>query len=270
MPDLAVIMSVYKNDKLEYLEQSVQSILTQTYSDFDIFIAFDGPVSTAIEAYITNIEDRRIKLYKIQANGGLARALNFLLELVLRNPQYKFIARMDADDISLPVRFEKQLDFLLANREVSIVGCWYEEIDDDGKLISLRRLPNKHSELLRRYYTRAPFAHSSVMFSKNLIETAGYYPTDTILMEDSGLWGKALKNGLRFSNITEYLFQFRKDKDFYKRRSGVRYGCNYIKTRFNINKSLELPAYTYVLSIIIGVVKMMPAMLVRKVYFVIS
>jgi len=266
MTDLAVIMSIYKNDRLEYVRQSVQSILDQTFSKFHYYIIFDGPVNQGIDSFITSINDSRLKRFRMKLNGGIAPALNHLLEIVLKNPEYRLIARMDADDISLPSRFEKQRDFLLTNKEVSIVGCWYEEIDEDGKLISFKRLPIEHNALLRRYYTRAPFAHSSVMFSKRLIKIAGYYPTDTILMEDSALWGKALKNGLRFSNIPEYLFQFRKDKDFYKRRSGVRYGYNYIKTRFNINKSLELPVYTYLLSIIIGVVKMMPTILVRNVY----
>lgn len=270
MTDLAVIMSIYKNDRLEFVKQSIQSILDQTFAKFHYYIIFDGPVQPDIETYVNSLTDNRIQLFSLDKNKGLATALNYLLEKVMRNPEYRFIARMDADDISLRARFEIQRDFLLTNREVTIAGCWYEEIDDDGKVLSYKRLPKEHDALLKRYYTRAPFVHSSVMFTKRLIEAAGYYPTDTILMEDSALWGKAFKYGLRFSNISEYLFKFRKDKDFYKRRSGLRYGWNYIKTRFKIIKPLKLPVYTYLLSFGIGIVKMMPALFVRNVYSVTS
>jgi glycosyltransferase involved in cell wall biosynthesis len=229
MVDLAVIMSVYKNDKLEFLRESVNSILDQYFFDFDFFIAIDGPVISEIEYYLDTLNDERVRILRIEKNGGLAGALNYLLGFVMKNPDYKFIARMDADDISMPSRLEKQRDFLNSNAEVAIVGCWYEEIDEYGKHKSFRRLPSKHEDLRKRYYTRSPFAHPSVMYRRELIENAGFYPTDTVLMEDNVLWGKALKAGLRFANIPEYLLRFRKDERFYYRRSGIKYGWNYIK-----------------------------------------
>lgn len=259
MPDLAVIMSIYKNDKLEFVKQSVQSILTQTYTNFIFFIAFDGPVSIEIDTYIINIKDERIKLYRIEENGGLARALNFLLEIVLNNPEYKYIARMDADDISLPRRFEKQKIFLNLNPEISCVGCWYEEINEHGSQIRYTKLPIKHNDLQRRYYTHTPFAHPSVMYRIELIVLAGFYPTDTIFMEDNVLWGNALKVGLQFANIPEYLLKFRKDKDFYRRRSGFLYGWRYAKTKIEINKSLNAPIVSILLVLISAFIRMMPS-----------
>jgi len=244
MTDLVVIMSVYKNDNLKFVRESVQSILDQTFKIFDFYIVFDGPVSTDIDRYISSINDNRIRLFRLEQNGGLASALNFLLEKVMSIPDYKLIARMDADDISLPLRFEKQRAFLSENTEISIVGSWYEEIDESGNhladrklpadhdslkkryMISLptrlekqraflsenteisivgswyeeidesgnhladRKLPADHDSLKKRYMTRTPFAHPSVMYRRQLIEKAGSYPTDTVLMEDNVLWGK--------------------------------------------------------------------------------
>ena len=213
-----------------------------------IYIVFDGPVASDIDSYLTSIGDNRIKLFRQEKNGGLARALNYLLEIVLKIPEYKLIARMDADDISLPSRFEKQRKFLLDNPDISCVGCWYQEIDESGKHLSDRKLPIDHEALKKRYYTRTPFAHPSVMYRRKLIEIAGFYPTDTVLMEDNVLWGKALKKGLRFANIPEFLFRFRIDKEFYKRRSGFKYGWNFIKTRFKINRSLKFPIYSSICS----------------------
>src|SRR5450759_2292137 len=184
MTDLAVIMSVYQNDKLKFLQESIQSIIDQTFTQFHYYIIFDGQVASDIDSYLTSIGDSRIKLFRLEKNGGLARALNFLLEIVLKNPEYKLIARMDADDISYPSRFEKQRKFLLDNPDISCVGSWYQEIDESGKHLSDRKLPIDHETLKKRYYTRAPFAHPSVMYRRKLIEIAGYYPTDTVLMED--------------------------------------------------------------------------------------
>ena len=215
MTDLAVIMSVYQNDKLTFLKESVQSILEQTFSDFHFYIVFDGPVSSEVEKYVTMQKDERIRLFKIDKNEGLAKALNYLLQKVLKNPEYKLIARMDADDISLPLRFEKQRNFLLENPDISFVGCWYQEIDETRKILCDRKLPVDHESINKLYRTRSPFAHPSVMYRRNLIEIAGFYPTDTVLMEDNVLWGKALRAGLKFANIPEYLLNFRKDKFFY-------------------------------------------------------
>jgi glycosyltransferase involved in cell wall biosynthesis len=266
MPELAVIMSVYKNDKLQFVREAVISILDQTFTVFDFYIVFDGPVSPDIDKYITSVGDSRIKLFRLNDNGGLAVALNFMLGKVLSDPNYKFIARMDADDISHPERFEKQFRFLCENPDIACVGCWYEEIDEEGKHLSYRKLPTEHEALRKRYYTRTPFAHPSVFYKRELIEKAGFYPTDTVLMEDNVLWGRALMEGLKFSNIPEYLFRFRIDKDFFKRRSGIKYGWNFIKAKFKIYRSLNSPLFAYILLIEIGIIKMMPSWLVPRIY----
>lgn len=268
MNDLAVIMSVYQYDKAEYVVQSVQSILNQTFTDFSYYIIFDGPVDSEIESYFTTIKDSRLHLFRLPANGGLARALNYLLEIVMQNPHYKLIARMDADDISNPSRFEKQRNFLLTNQDISCVGSWYQEIDESEKLLADRKLPSDHKSLVKRYYTRTPFAHSSVMYRRELIEKAGLYPTDTLLMEDNVLWGRALKHGLRFANIPEYLLKFRVDKDFYRRRSGFKYGFRFMVTRFKLCRELNASISTYIISFGVGLVKVMPHFVVRFLYII--
>ena len=266
MAELAVIMSVYKNDKLKFLKESVQSILNQTFSQFDYYIAFDGPVAFDIDNYITSIVDSRIRLFRLVKNEGLANTLNYLLKIILINPDYKLIARMDADDISLPERFAKQLTFLSENPDIACVGCWYQEIDESGRHLADRKLPVDHDSLKKRYYTRTPFAHSSVIYRRQLIEKSGFYPTDTVLMEDNVLWGRALKEGLRFANIPEYLLKFRIDKDFYKRRSGFRYGWKYIQTKSEMNKFLDVPFYSYPILVGKGVLKMLPESFLKSLY----
>jgi glycosyltransferase involved in cell wall biosynthesis len=266
MTDLAVIMSVYINDRAEYVIQSVQSILNQTFTDFTYFLIFDGPVKPDIDSFIASVKDKRLKLFRLPVNGGLAGALNYLLEIIMKDPQYKIIARMDADDISNPNRFEKQRDFLLKNQGVSCVGCWYQEIDESGKHLSDRKFPTDHESLKKHYFSRTPFAHPTVMFRRQLIEKAGYYPVDTFLMEDNVLWGRALKAELRFANIPEYLLKFRIDDGFYSRRSGIRYGWNFIKEKIAINKELNAPFLVYPVVAGRGILKMLPVFLLRQLY----
>lgn len=268
MVDLAVIMSIYHNDRLAFVKESVQSILDQTYKQFHYYLIFDGPVSVDIDTYITTLKDERVRLFRLEKNGGLAGALNYLLDIVLKNPEYKLIARMDSDDISLPARFEKQLDFLFKNQEISIVGCLYEEIDEEGNHLSYRRLPTDHESLRKRYFTRTPFAHPSVIYRRELIEKVGFYPTDTILMEDNVVWGRALEKGLKFGNIPEDLFKFRIDNNFFKRRSGIRYGFNFIKNKLKLNIMLKTPVHNYPFILILGLIKMMPSYMLMYMYLV--
>lgn len=269
MTDLAVIMSVYRKDKLNFVKESVQSILSQTFTHFHFYLMFDGPVSADIEEYVSNLRDLRLRLFRSQDNMGLAKALNQLLNVVLNNPEYKFIARMDADDISIPERFGLQREFLIRHSDISCVGSWYREIDEDGKQLSERKLPIGSEDLRNYYFKRAPFAHPSVMYRRELIEIAGYYPEDTILLEDNVLWGYALQHGLKFANIPEFLFKFRIDKDFFKRRSGIKYGWNYIISRFKINKRLNSQPGTYLYSLFSGIIRMLPSYLFRFIYKVI-
>jgi glycosyltransferase involved in cell wall biosynthesis len=268
MSDLAVIMSIYKNDSLGFVKQSIQSILDQTFSGFHYYLIFDGPVATDVNAYVTSLTDERIRFFRLENNNGLANALNYLLEKVMNNPEYKFIARMDADDISMQNRFKKQRTYLIENPEITVLGCWYEDIDESGKHLSFRRLPTDHESLRKRYFIKTPFAHPSVMYRRELIEKAGNYPTDTVLMEDNVLWGRALLAGLRFANIPEYLLKFRIDKNFVKRRSGFKYGWSYVVSRFKINRRLNAPYYTFLPALAFGFCKMMPTFILKYIYTV--
>jgi glycosyltransferase involved in cell wall biosynthesis len=268
MTDLAVIMSIYKNDRLEFVRQSVQSILDQTFSEFDLFIAFDGPVSKEIDSYISSLKDNRIHFFRLNENNGLANALNFLLKIIMDHDQYKYIARMDADDISIDSRFEIQRNFFMNNPDISCIGSWYKEIDESGNVLSHQKLPVTHEEIRNFFLRRSPFAHPSVMFRKDMINKAGYYPTNTIRLEDYVFWSNALKAGLIFANIPEYLLQFRRDAYFYTRRSGFKFGLNYITVRFKINKVLNAPAGIYFYSIGIGIIRMMPAFVIRFIYLI--
>jgi hypothetical protein len=266
MSDLAVIMSVYHADRLLFVKEAVESILNQDFRTFDFYLAFDGPVAEDVDKYISSIADSRLSIHRLEKNKGLAFALNYLLELVMSRPEIRYIARMDADDISLPERLGTQRKFLIENPEINVLGSWYEEIDEAGKVLRQRKLPPDHEGLRKRYFTRTPFAHPSVMYRRELIEVAGYYPEDTCLMEDNVLWGRALIRGLKFANIQESLLKFRITDDFFRRRSGIYYGWKFICTKLKTNRELKVQFHNYLLSLLVGLVKMMPGRVVKIFY----
>lgn len=259
-------MSIYIQDRFSFVKESVESILNQTYSNFHYYLIFDGPVKPDVEQYITTIKDDRITLFKLDINKGLAVALNTLLRVVLKNPEYRYIARMDADDISMLERFEIQRIFLIKNPTIACLGSWYKEIDEDGFTISQKKLPVTNDEIVRFFYRRSPFAHPSVMFRLGMIRKTGLYPENTFKLEDYALWSYIIKDGFKVANIPLYLLNFRRDRNFYKRRSGIVFGINYIKTRFLINKNLKVPLYIYVYSILVGLFRMLPVPFVEGVY----
>ena len=108
---IAVIMSLYKNDVVDYVKLAVESILNQTYKELDFFIQYDGPIRPEVDEYLTGLKDERVKIQRRAENKGLAQSLNDLLAIVMPLG-YEYIARMDADDISELNRFEKQMAYL--------------------------------------------------------------------------------------------------------------------------------------------------------------
>ena len=109
----AVIMSLYRNDTIEFVTLAVESILNQSYTDFDLYIQYDGPIKDEVDAYLSHLNDERIHIYKRLENKGLAQSLNDLLKIV-KPLEYDYIARMDADDISTTDRFEKQIHYFFS------------------------------------------------------------------------------------------------------------------------------------------------------------
>src|SRR3989338_5597380 len=127
-PKICVIMSVYNG--LPYLKEAVKSILNQTYKNFE-FIIVDDASRDKTWQFLKSLKDKRVKLIQNKKNLGLAASLNIAIRLA----QGDFIARMDADDISLSNRFEEQIKYLTKHQEIDLCGTWVPLIDDTGKIV---------------------------------------------------------------------------------------------------------------------------------------
>lgn len=239
---IAVAMSVYGKDKVEYLERSIESVYQQVNVDFDIFLQIDGPISESLSDVVYKYSNRaNFFLEHSENNLGLAAQLNRAINKIISLGQYSYIARMDADDICMPNRFEKQLEFLSSCPEVAVVGTAIIEFDDEGGEF-IKKMPTGHTELSKGMVKKCPFNHPTVVFNLNVIKhTDLKYDGRLKNTQDYYLWVDLLKKGYKFANLDTPLLRFRVDENFHERR-GLYKAVNDFKSR--VYAMRELKAFT--------------------------
>ena len=263
--DLAVIMSLYKNDRLEYVRLAVESILNQTYKELDFYIQYDGPVRAEVDEYLSSLVDDRVKIQRRAENKGLARSLNDLLAIVMPMG-YEYIARMDADDISEKNRFERQLDYFESHPQLDCLGTWAVEITSAGDEYFRKQMPESHDACYELFRKRDCMIHPTVMFRRRYIEKAGNYDLDTFFGEDTMMWAQGFAAGCKMGNVPEYLFRFRLDDNFFNRRRGWRYAKGIWQLRRRVNKMLGYGISADMWAIAYAGAKMMPKFILDVLY----
>jgi len=203
-PQLSVIMSVYNGER--YLKEAIDSILLQTYKAFELIIINDGSTDTT-EKIIQSYKDKRIRLIN-QENRGLVASLN----TGIKHSAGKYIARHDADDVSLPTRIEKQIKFLEFNTKVVAVGSSMKVMDESSKVLHAHFVLLSDPELRQELFIRSPFAHGSVMFRKEAAIKAGLYKQSFWPAEDYEFWLRLSCYGL-LANLNEPLYIYRESTE---------------------------------------------------------
>lgn len=216
----SVLMSVYKNDIPEYVEVAINSILNQTLMPNEIVIMVDGPISNELEQLLMKYEKNElVNIYYRKENKGLGITLN---EGLLKC-KYDYVARMDADDESMPNRFEKQIEYLSRNSDIDCIGTNMVEYDEKmKKVISQKKVPSTSEEIEEYLKKRNPMNHPTVIYKKNKVLEVNSYE-DYPFFEDYYLWAKMIKNGSKFYNIQDNLYKFRAGSSMIKRRGGKKY-----------------------------------------------
>jgi glycosyltransferase involved in cell wall biosynthesis len=200
-PKISVVMSVYNGDG--YIRPAIESILNQTFKDFEFIIIDDGSTDSTNDI-ISCYDDRRIILIE-QENRGLSPSLN----TGIRIASGEYIARMDADDISHIERFEKQIQFMDSNPEYVMVGTNAIVMDREGTVIHPLVHPTKDSEIRRMLLRGNAFVHGTVLFRRDVSMKAGLYDEDFFqLSEDLLFWRKVSEFGL-LANLSECLYSYR-------------------------------------------------------------
>lgn len=206
MDKISVIMSVY-NETANEIKKSIESILNQTYQNLELIIISDNPQNEEIETAVLNHakNDKRIIYYKNGNNIGLALTLNRALDYA----KGEYIARMDADDISVPNRLEKQLSYLKNNPDYGVVGTNKINIDENDNILSYGRdLPASFEETRKSLQYISMVVHPSVMFKKSHILSVGKY-RNFPAAQDLDLWLRLIANNVKIGFINEYLIQYR-------------------------------------------------------------
>jgi glycosyltransferase involved in cell wall biosynthesis len=199
-----VLMAVYNDEK--FLEQALQSILNQLTEDMELLIIDDcssDRSSDILQALISR--DARVRLIRNSTNQGLGYCLALGTKIAIG----KYIIRMDSDDISLPGRFGKQIQFLEQHPDIDILGGGAIEIDEHCQIGVLRQMPCDHEKIKSLIWAN-PLIHPTVAFRKEKILLAGNYQhQDSRRSEDYELWFRCVKTGLRFANLAEPLVYYR-------------------------------------------------------------
>jgi len=203
MPEIAVLMPMY-NTREEYLRAAVESILTQTFTDFELIIVNDGSTDKRVEQVIKSYKDKRIR-YFAKENGGAASARNFAIS----KADGKYLALMDSDDISLPERLQKQYDYLEAHSEVGCLGTKTRVIEKQARKLHFPKpVQNKEIENYLLFYG-CVFCNSSVMLRRDILEQNHIsYRDEYIPAEDYALW-LDLTGKTQFAVLDELLVYYR-------------------------------------------------------------
>ena len=220
-PPFSVLMSVYAKDNPVWVAQALDSVLANTVRPAEVAVAVDGPVPAELHKVLEEYAQKHptIKLIPLEKNSGLGMALQKGLEQC----SYELVARMDADDISLPDRFEKQLTRFVQEPNLVVLGGAIEEVDANTlQPVAIRRVPCTDAECKKFLKMRNSFNHMTVMFKKNPIVSVGSYQPFH-LMEDYYLWARCATKGYVFGNLPDIVLRARVNAEMYGRRGGWKY-----------------------------------------------
>jgi glycosyltransferase involved in cell wall biosynthesis len=198
---ITVLMSVYNGER--YINEAINSILGQTLKKFEFLIINDGSTDRTSEI-LQKYDDPRIAVIDNKGNISLTKSLNKGLQIA----QGEYIARQDADDISLPRRLEIQAEFLDKNPDCALVGCAYYKMDENGELCSLVEVLSKDSDIREGLKKQNWFGHGCIMMRKDAVQAVGGYDEKYKFAQDYDLWLK-IAEVYKVANIEEPLYCWR-------------------------------------------------------------
>jgi glycosyltransferase involved in cell wall biosynthesis len=200
---VSVLMAVYNG--ADVVQAAVDSILTQTYSEWELLIIDDASTDGTLPLlHELAAKEPRIKIICNKVNRGLATSLNTAWKLAKGD----LLARTDADDASMPERLERQVKFMESHPEVAVLGTGAELVDKKGRFLGMGFRPEQHDALVKNIYRENPFMHSSVMLRKNFYEAMGGYDERLRRAQDYDLWLRSYRR-FQFHNLQEPLIRHR-------------------------------------------------------------
>ncbi|QZE13855.1 glycosyltransferase [Halosquirtibacter laminarini] len=202
--EISVLMAVY-NEEICYIQEAVDSILNQTFSSFEFIIVNDNPLNLEIKEFVCEINDPRVRIIENSKNLGLAQSLNVGIEIA----RGRYIARMDADDISFPTRLEKQYHYLEQNKQIDILGTQLKKFGESNRFwINLI----EPEEINAKLFFKCCLAHPTVMIRLSIFKEYDlFYDATDRASEDYNLWCRAFRY-VNMVNLPEVLLYYRVHK----------------------------------------------------------
>lgn len=193
-------MPVYNGER--YIKETVKSVLGQTFPDFEFIIIDDGSTDETLNT-LNFFNDNRIKIKK-QNHGGIVKALN----IGIKESQGVYIIRIDADDVCIPTRFERLVEYMDKNPQTSVCGSWARRINESGEVVGEFNYPPINNKDIKKYtLLHNPFIHPSVIIRKSIFEKIDLYKNFKH-NEDYELWTRVLQLWEGY-NIPEFLINYR-------------------------------------------------------------
>ena len=242
----SVAMAVYRNDNAVDFAEAVRSIYdSQIVKPSEIIIVIDGPIPESLETTLESLKKDIgiIKFVRFEKNQGHAAVRQAGLEAA----SFDLVAVMDADDISVPQRFELQLEAFAKHPEASVIGGQIKEfIEKPSNIVGERIVPEKDDEIKLYLKSRCPMNLVTVMYRKKDVAAVGGF-MDWYCEEDYYLWIRLAENDYKFFNVSDNLVNVRVGKEMYQRRGGWKYFKSEARLQAYMLKHgvISLPRYIY-------------------------
>lgn len=258
----SVLMSLYIKEQPHYLRECFESLLSQTVQADEIVIVFDGKITEELEGIVQDFAEKLpLVIVRLPENRGLGKALNEGL-LHCKN---EWVFRMDTDDICVPERFEKQLAFIAKNPELVIFGGQIAEFGQNpNDIVSYRRVPTSHKEIVKFTQKRCPFNHMTVAYRRSEVLACGGYQN---VQEDYYLWIKLVGSGKLTANLDDMLVYARIGNGMVGRRRGL----EHLKAEWRLFKlkqqvKLQSPISGLMIFLLRGLPRLLPTSLLSRLY----
>lgn len=262
---VAVIMTLYRKDRLDMFEKAISSVEMQTIPNkIRIYLCVDGPLPSTHEDYLAPNITRFHKIIRNNTNKGLASSLNSLIDIL---EDEEFVFRMDSDDICHPTRFLTQIAHMREHPELGLIGCQALDINDQDEVVGERRYPEDSKAVLDALLKVNPVLHPTYCIRRDILRNANARYPEAYLTEDLAFLIRLVKLGTLLGNSSQILFSWRVGSDFFKRRQSFRRGLVELKLYSSVvymQKGIFSLFYAYPVARF--VLRLLPQYLIRLAY----
>lgn len=203
-PLVSIVFPVY-NEKIDFLEKSINSILSQTYKNIELIIADDSTNEATIKKINDYATNPKVVVNRSNSKRNLPIALNDAINIAKGD----YIARADADDIQEPTRIEEQTFFLENSPETYLIGTNVIYINEEGRLIKEKKYPETNEQITKAIHIHNPISHPTIMARKAFFQSVGVYNVNLKRAEDYDLWFRAVSKNIGLYNIQKPLVCYR-------------------------------------------------------------